>query len=147
MEESLAAHTLTRSALLRPYYMALYAGALIRGDRCPEAQDALNEAMSVAEHTTQLAYASETHRLQAQLQELRGEHRAAETSYLRSLSTAIDQGSRWLELRAARAFANYLAANGRPGEARDMLAPVVGAITEGKDTLDYVYADALLRTL
>ena len=147
MDDTLTAHTLTRSALLRPYYLALYAGALMRGRRYTEAQDALNEAMTVADDTAQQAYMSEHRRLQAELHIARGEREAAEAAYLRSLSTAIDQGARWLELRAARGFANYLAANGRPAEARDVLAPVVAAITEGTETLDYVYADALLKTL
>jgi predicted ATPase len=147
MEETLAAHTLTRSALLRPYYLVLFAGALMRGERYAEAQDALNEAMHVAEDTVQQAYLSEHHRLQAELHILRGNREQGETAYLRSLSTAIDQGARWLELRAARGFANYLAAEGRPDEAREILAPVVDAITEGTETLDYVYADALLKTL
>ena len=147
MEETLAAHTLTRSALLRPYYLVLYAGALMRGERYAEAQDALNEAMAVAEDTAQQAYISEHHRLQAELHIMRGNREQGETAYLRSLSTAIDQGARWLELRAARGFANYLAAEGRPGEARDMLQPVLAAVTEGTGTLDYVYAEALQRTL
>jgi predicted ATPase len=147
MDDAIAAQSLTRSALLRPYYLVLYAGGLMRGGRFAEAQDALNEALSVADDTSQQAYISELHRLQAELHQLRGEREPAETSYLRSLSTAIDQGGRWLELRAARAFANYLAANSRPAEARDVLAPVVAAITEGTGTLDYAYAEALLRTL
>ena len=147
MEEALAAHTLTRSALLRPYYLVLFAGALMRGERYAEAQDALNEAMHVAEDTAQQAYISEHHRLQAELHILRGNREQGEMQYLRSLSTAIDQGARWLELRAARGFANYLAAEGRPNEARDILAPVVATITEGTETLDYAYADALLKTL
>jgi predicted ATPase/tRNA A-37 threonylcarbamoyl transferase component Bud32 len=147
MDEALAAHTAIRSALLRPYYLVMYAGALMRGRRFTEAQDALNEAMSVAEDTAQQAYISELHRMQAELHVLRGEPSLAETAYLRSLSTAIDQGARWLELRAARAFANFLAANGRSSEARDILTQAVSAISEGTETLDYVYADALLKTL
>jgi predicted ATPase len=147
MEETLAAHTITHSALLRPYYLVLYAGALMRNRRYAQAQDALNEGMTVAEDTAQQAYLSEHHRLQAELHIARGNREEGETAYLRSLSTAIDQGARWLELRAARGFANYLAAEGRPEAARDILAPVVAAITEGTETLDYVYAEALLKSL
>jgi predicted ATPase len=147
MDESLAEHTITRSALLRPYYFVLYAGALLRGYRYDEAQHALDEAARVAQDTSQQAYVSEHHRLQAEIYVARGHEALADAAFLRSLSTAIDQGGRWLELRAARAYANYLAARGRVTEARDLLAPVVQAITEGHDTLDYIYADTLLRSL
>ena len=147
MEEALSAQTLTNAALLRPYYMVLFAGALMRGRRLAEAQDALNEGIRVAEDTVQRAYMSEHHRLQAELHLARGEREAAETSYLRSLSTAIDTGARWLELRAARGFANHLTAIGRPSEARDLLVPILAAITEGQQTLDYTYAESLLKTL
>jgi predicted ATPase len=147
MDETLAEHTITRSALLRPYYFVLYAGALMRGRRFDEAQHALDEAAGVAQETSQQAYASEHHRLQAEIHVVRGEDALADTAFLRSISTAIDQGARWLELRAARAYANYLAARGRVAEGRDMLAPVVERITEGHDTLDYVYAEALLRSI
>jgi predicted ATPase len=147
MDQTLAEHTITRSALLRPYYFVLYAGALMRGHRYDEAQHALDEAARVAQDTSQQAYASEHHRLQAEICVARGEEQLADAAYLRSLSTAIDHGARWLELRAARGYANYLAARGRVAEARDILAPVVQAITEGRDTLDYIYADSLLRSI
>ncbi|HJR60956.1 MAG TPA: protein kinase [Vicinamibacterales bacterium] len=147
MEETLAAHTLTRSALLRPYYFVLYAGALLRGQRHDDAQRALDEATTVSNETGQVAYLSEHHRLQAELLIARGEATAGAVAYLRSLSTAIDQGASWLELRAARGYANHLAALGRNAEAREILAPVVQSIREGQETLDYVYAEALLRML
>jgi predicted ATPase len=147
MDESLAEHTITRSALLRPYYFVLYAGALMRGHRYDDAQHALDEAARVAGETSQQAYVSEHHRIQAEIFVARGDEAAADAAFLRSLSTAIDQGARWLELRAARAYANYLAARGRVSEARALLAPVVDAMSEGHDTLDFVYADTLLRSL
>ena len=60
---------------------------------------------------------------------------------------ARDQRARWLELRAARAYAHLLARRDHGADARALLQPVVDAITEGRDTLDYVAADALLQTL
>ena len=62
----------------------------------------------------------------------------------RRSTTANAQGALWLELRAARAFANFLAAAGRVDEARSILQPTLERITEGRATLDYVYADGLL---
>ncbi len=37
--------------------------------------------------------------------------------------------------------------SGRTVEAYRTLQPVVARLTEGHDTLDYMYADALLKTL
>ena len=67
--------------------------------------------------------------------------------YRQALATAQRQGARWLELRAARAYAHFLVIHHRPAEARAVLAPILGWLTEGFTTLDYVYADALFKTL
>jgi predicted ATPase len=147
LEEGLAAHTITRSALLRPYYFVLLAGALLRVKEYVRAQRALDDARAVALATDQQAYASEHGRLQAELFAATGRADAAEQQYLDALATARMQGARWLELRAARGFANFLAAAGRTDEAAPILSGVLGRITEGHDTLDFVYADALLKTL
>jgi predicted ATPase len=147
MEETLAGHTLTRSALLRPYYFVLYAGALIRGKRLEDAQRALDEAQEIAEETRQLAYRSEHQRLRAVIYDATGQREEAEVAYLQSLATAREQGARWLELRAARAYANHLAANGFTADARRLLEPVLSSLTEGHGTLDFLYSDALLKTL
>ena len=67
MEEGLAAHTITRSALLRPYYLMLYAGALIRVGRESDANRVLDEAAAVAASSGQPAFEAERHRLQGAL--------------------------------------------------------------------------------
>ena len=53
MEEGLAAHTITRSALLRPYYFVLLAGAYLRVKEYARAQRALDDAHAVAISTSQ----------------------------------------------------------------------------------------------
>ena len=147
LEEGVAAHTITRSALLRPYFFVLLAGAYLRVKDHARAQRALDDARAVAVSTGQNAYVSEHARLQAELFFALGNEDDAELNYIESLTTARVQGALWLELRAARAFANFLTVVGRTDEARATLEPVVGQITEGHQTLDYVYADGLLRTL
>ena len=147
MEESLAAHTIIRSALLRPYFFGLYAGALMRGRRLDAAQRALDEGLRATEDTSQRAYVAEHHRLQAELHVARDEDAGAEAEYREAMRVAAAQGARWLELRAARGLANLLSLKGRTAEARQVLEPVVAGITEGHDTLDYVYADGLLKNL
>ena len=147
LEEGLAAHTITRSALLRPYYFHLFAGALLRVREYTRAQRALDDARAVAVATEQNAYASEHGRLQAELLAATGHPAEAEDSFIAAITAARIQGALWHELRASRAFANFLAASHRTDEARDRLLPVFERMTEGYATLDYVHADALLKSL
>ena len=100
MEEGLAAHTITRSALLRPYYFVLLAGVYLRVKDHARAQRALDDAHAVAISTSQHAYGAEQFRLQAELFLATGRHDEAEQSYLDAINTARTQGARWLELRA-----------------------------------------------
>jgi predicted ATPase len=147
IREGLAAHTLTRSALLRPFYFNLLAGALIRARRFDDAQAALDEARLTADATRQHAFDSESLRLQAELFAAAGDAAGAERLYRESIDAARTQAARWLELRAARGYANYLLGTGRPADARRVLEPVCDTITEGRETLDFVYAESLLKSL
>ncbi len=150
LEEGLAAHTITRSALLRPYYFVLLAGGLIRcGELAPGAAGARRVGGRSPRRRAQRAYESEHARLQAELLALatrRRSTRRKRTISARSPSRGA-QGAKWLELRAARAYAHYMLKSGARQEARDVLAPVCAWFTEGFDTLDYLYADGLLKTL
>jgi Tfp pilus assembly protein PilF len=119
----------------------------MRGKRWEAARTALEEARVVADATGQRAYESEHRRIQAEVATKLDDRVAAERSYRESLTIAREQGARWLELRAARGYATFLLESGRPAEARELLAPVVAWFTEGRETLDYVYSEALLRTL
>jgi hypothetical protein len=47
---------------------------------------------------------------------------------------------------ATRGYADFLVNNGRPADARDLLHPICAWFTEGRDTLDYAYAESLLRS-
>jgi adenylate cyclase len=148
LEEGLAAHAITRSTLLRPYYFVLLAGGLIRCGDYARAQRALDESAAIADATSQRAYESEHARLQAEVCLLvAGREHEVEGHYQRALAIARRQGAKWLELRASRGYAHYLVKHHRIDEARALLAPVCAWFTEGRDVLDYVYADALLKTL
>ena len=146
LEAGLAAHTLTRSALLRPYYFVLYAGGLLRARRYDDAQAALTESRAVAEATSQHAYDSEHRRLQAEVLLAQGDLEGTDRVYRDSIEIARLQGARWFELRSSRGYASFLLGVGRPDEARAVLG-ICDAITEGRETHDFVYAEALLRTL
>jgi predicted ATPase len=64
-----------------------------------------------------------------------------------ALTTARSQKARSFELRAARDLARLWRDQGKPQQARDLLAPVYGWFTEGFDTLDLKEAKALLDAL
>jgi predicted ATPase len=147
LQEGLAAHTRSRSALLRPYYFVLLAGALLRTGDHPRAQAALDEAAQLADATGQHAYLAEHARLQAEVFAATGATADAEMHFKQALEVSRRQGARWLELRAARGYAHHLVERGRQDEARALLAPVVAWFTEGRETMDYLYADGLLKTL
>jgi tetratricopeptide (TPR) repeat protein len=147
LQEGLATHAISRSALLRPYYLNLLAGALMRTGQLDRAQRTLDDAAQIEEKTEQHAYAADHRRLQAELYAMRGDAANAERTYRHALAAAERQGAKWLELRAARGFATFLVAQARHGEARGLLAAVLPTIPEGHATLDYHLADSLLRTL
>ena len=64
-----------------------------------------------------------------------------------ALESARMQKARLLELRAAMSLARLWRDQGKPNQARELLAPVYGWFTEGFDTLDLKEAKALLDEL
>jgi predicted ATPase len=71
----------------------------------------------------------------------------AEQSYRRAIAIARGQRAKSLELRAATSLARLLRDKGKPREARELLAPVLGWFTEGSDTADLAEAQVLLTGL
>jgi predicted ATPase len=66
---------------------------------------------------------------------------------VRQLRVAQRQPAKLFEPRAAMSMARLRRDQGKPEEARDLLAPVYGWFTEGFDTLDLKEAKALLGAL
>jgi predicted ATPase len=71
----------------------------------------------------------------------------AEANFERALAVARKQQAKSWELRAAMSMARLWRDQGKPQQAREMLAPVYGWFTEGFDTLDLKEAKALLGEL
>ena len=72
---------------------------------------------------------------------------AAEASLRRALQIARQQKAKSWELRAAISMARFWRDQGKPQQARELLAPVYGWFTEGFDTRDLKEAKALLDAL
>ena len=68
----------------------------------------------------------------------------AEEAFLTAIAVAQQQKARSFELRAAMSLARLWRDQGRPQQARELLAPVYGWFTEGFDTRDLKEAKALL---
>ena len=71
----------------------------------------------------------------------------AEEYFERALAVARKQQAKSWELRAAMSMARLWRDQGKPQQARELLAPVYGWFTEGFDTLDLKEAKALLDQL
>ena len=67
--------------------------------------------------------------------------------FQRALAVARQQQAKSWELRAAMSLARLWRDQGKPQQARELLAPVYGWFTEGFDTLDLKEAKALLEEL
>jgi len=65
----------------------------------------------------------------------------------RALAVARQQQAKSWELRASMSMARLWPDQGKPQQARELLAPVYGWFTEGFDTLDLKEAKALLDEL
>ena len=71
----------------------------------------------------------------------------AEECFERALAIARKQQAKSWELRAAMSLARLWRDQGKPQQARELLAPVYGWFTEGFDTLDLKEAKVLLEEL
>ena len=71
----------------------------------------------------------------------------AEVYFERALAVARQQQAKSWELRASMSLARLWRDQGKPQQARELLAPVYGWFTEGFDTRDLKEAKALLQEL
>lgn len=102
-------------------------------------------ATALAEAEAQLAK-GEFH-FEPEIYRLRAQVSGDDASFRRGIEVGVASGNLSHALRAATAFAQKLATNGRVDEARAVLAPVFAKFTEGFAALDLVAAASLLKQL
>ena len=134
---------------MAPGALALLAEVQQAAGQRAEAQGTLETALAVSAQTEQRFFDAELYRLKAELllqsgPECVGE---AEPLFRRALEIARSQEAKSLELRAATSLARLLQTQGKPTEARGLLAPIYAWFTEGFDTRDLIEAKALLEEL
>ena len=142
-----AAYRATGAEVWVPHFVALLAGACQIAGQIEESLTLLDEAFQIVERTGERWFEAELHRQKGQLLLRRGHAEAAEDLYRKALSIAAEQGAKLWELRAAVSLARLRHGQGRPAEARNLLAPVYAWFTEGFDTPDLKEAKALLDEL
>ena len=130
-----------------PHHTALLAGAYEIAGQIDDAVTLLDDALQIVERTGERWLEAELYRHKGQLLLRQGNSEAAEELYRKALSIAAEQAAKLWELRAAASLARLRRDRGRPGEARDLLAPIYGWFTEGFDTADLKEAKALLDQL
>jgi predicted ATPase len=109
----------------------------------------LDDTLADTERTNCQYFDAELHRLRGELlhRENANDAAAAEAALMRAIEVARSQQTRTFELRAAMSLARLWRDQGKPQQARDLLAPVYGWFTEGFDTRDLKEAKALLDEL
>ena len=113
------------------------------------ALEAADEAVQVAREGGEFCWEAETLRVLGEVKLATRVHDVAEVEADVSAAVAIAnrQEAKSFELRAATSLARLWHGRGRPGEARNLLAPVYGWFTEGFDTPDLREAKALIDKL
>jgi predicted ATPase len=151
LRQGLTAGKAAGSETYRTYFIALLAEALGKVGRIEEGLEALAEALAQMDATGEGFHGAELHRLQGEFllrreaAEVTG--REAEACFRRALTIARRQQAKSLELRAAMSLTRLYQKQGRPAEARPLLAQTFGWFTEGFDTPDLQEGKVLLEAL
>ncbi len=149
IHQGLAAWWAAWAEVLRPFWLALLAEAYAAGDDPAGGLHELAEALALVEKTGERWYAAEIYRLKGEFlllcsQEQQGE---AAAYFQQALAIARQQQAKSWELRAAMSLSRLWQQQGKPDEARQLLAEMHGWFTEGFDTADLQEAKALLEAL
>jgi predicted ATPase len=147
LKSSLAAQQAISAGLVRPAFLALLADSLRREGRVEEGLRAIDEGFAHAERTFEGGYLAELHRVRGELLLLTGQTELAEASLREALNYAQRQQTKSFELRAATSLARLLLSQGKPDDARSLLAPTYAWFTEGHSTADLTEARKLLSEI
>jgi class 3 adenylate cyclase/predicted ATPase len=147
--DGLAAAEGTGAHFYEPYLLGLLGETLAIAGEIDAGIVAIDDALARATASGQRGTDAELYRLQGDLEQRRPQPdlAKAEVSYCKAVAVAQEQGARGFELRAAVSLARLRRDQGRPAEARDLLARVYSWFTEGFDTPDLKEAKALLDDL
>jgi predicted ATPase len=134
------------AAVLHPIALALIAEQQTRIGRLGAAIGTLDRALKEVREQPARFYEAEIIRLRGEslLLQSPGNAAEAEQALREAMAVATRQSCRTLALRAGVSLAKLLGQSGRQVEARDLLAPIYGAFTEGFDWPDLKAAKVLI---
>jgi predicted ATPase len=139
----------TGSTLFTPWHLSNLAKVYAELGQFDDAWRCLDEAMTAVETTKETWCEADFHRMAGEIALLSPDPRVAKAQahFERALAIAFEQQAKSFELRAAMSMARLWRDQGKPQQARELLAPVYGWFSEGFDTLDLKEAKALLEEL
>ena len=139
----------TGASLYTPLWSSYLARAYAELGQFDDAWRCIDEAKTVIERTNETWFEAEVYRMAGEIALLSPapEKAKAEAYFERALEVAREQQAKSWELRAAMSMARLWRDQGKPQQARELLAPVYGWFTEGFDTLDLKEARTLLEQL
>jgi predicted ATPase len=139
----------TGATLHEPRHLWHLAMAYAELGQHDDARRCIDDAIEKVERSKEKWCEAEVHRIAGEiaLKSLASDTEKAEKYFEHALSIARAQQAKSWELRAAMSMARLWRDQGKPQQARELLAPVYGWFTEGFDTLDLKEAKALLEEL
>jgi predicted ATPase len=139
----------TGATLYEPWHLWHLAMAYAELGQPDDARRCIDDAIDKVERSKEKWCEAEVHRIAGEiaLKSLASDTEKAEKYFEHALSIARAQQAKSWELRAAMSMARLWRDQGKPQQARELLAPVYGWFTEGFDTLDLKEAKALLEEL
>ena len=146
---ALSTYRSTGASVFMPWYLSTLARAYAKLGQFDDAWRCVREALTMAETTKERWFQAEVHRFAGEiaLKSSQPDAAKAEGYFERALTVARQQQAKSWELRAAMSLARLWRSQGKPQQARELLAPVYGWFTEGFDTRDLKEAKDLLDEL
>src|ERR1700722_11648851 len=147
MTPALAAYQSTGSTLWTPVGLSLLAKCYADLGQLEEAWHSVDEAKAVIERTGETWFEADVHRIAGEiaLKSPQPDTAIAEAHFERALAVARQQQAKSCELRTATSMARLWRDQGKPQQARELLAPICNWFTEGFNTYDLKEAKALLE--
>jgi class 3 adenylate cyclase len=139
----------TGATLYKPRHLSFLAMAYAEIGQLDDAWRCIDDAIEKVERSKEKWGEAEVHRIAGEiaLKSPAPDPEKAETYFEHALAVARQQQAKSWELRAAMSMARLWHSQGKPQQARELLAPVYGWFTEGFDTRDLKEAKALLEGL
>ena len=143
----LGARRSTGSTSFIPFWSSHLAIAHAQLGEFSEARRCIDEATTAVKNSKERWFEAEVHRIAGETALVSRDPETAKTYFDHALAVARSQKAKSWELRAAMSLARLWRDQGKPQQARELLAPVYGWFTEGFDTRDLKEAKAMLEEL